>query len=65
MNERPLRVAIIGTAKRSDYLYGPIIKSLPDEVELVSVWGRHVDSVERMGTSFGVPAYTNMDKLMR
>jgi predicted dehydrogenase len=65
MNKRPLRVAILGTAKRSDYLYGPLIKALPDEVELVSVWGRHVDSVERLGKSLGVPAYTDMDKLMR
>jgi predicted dehydrogenase len=65
MNKRPLRVAIIGTAKRSDYLYGPLIKALPDDVELVSVWGRHADAVERLGKSLGVPAYTDMDKLMR
>ena len=65
MNKHPLRLAIIGTAKRSDYLYGPLIKALPDEVELVSVWGRHGDSVERLGKSLGVPAYTDMDKLMR
>ena len=25
----PLRVAIIGTAARSDYLYGPIVQALP------------------------------------
>ena len=54
MSKRPLRVAIIGTAKRSDYLYGPLMKALPDEVELVSVWGRHRDSVERLGKSLGV-----------
>jgi predicted dehydrogenase len=65
MNKHPLRLAIIGTAKRSDYLYGPLIKTLPDEVELVSVWGRHGDSVERLGKSLGVPAYTDMDKLIR
>jgi predicted dehydrogenase len=65
MNKLSLRVAILGTAKRSDYLYGPLIKALPDEVELVSVWGRHVDSVERLGKSLGVPAYTDMDKLIR
>ena len=65
MNKRPLRVAILGTAKRSDYLYGPLIRALPDEVELVSVWGRHGDSVERLGKSLGVPAYTDMDKLIR
>jgi predicted dehydrogenase len=65
MNKRHLRVAIIGTAKRSDYLYGPLIKALPDEVELVSVWGRHTDSVEPLGKSLGVPAYTDIDELVR
>ena len=65
MNKRPLRVAIIGTAKRSDYLYGPLIKALPDEFELVSAWGRHADSVERLGKSLGVPAYIDVDKLVR
>ena len=40
MNQRPMRVAIIGTAKRSDYLYGPVIKALPEEMVLVSAWGR-------------------------
>ena len=64
MNQRPLRVAIIGTAKRSDYLYGPLLKGLPDEVELVSVWGRRADSVQRLGKSLGVPAYTDLDKLI-
>ena len=65
MNKQPLRIAIIGTAKRSDYLYGPLIKAMPDEVELVSVWGRSAESVERLGKSLGVPAYTDMDKLIR
>ena len=61
----PLRVAIIGTARRSDYLYGPIVQALPDEVELVSVWGRSAESAKRLGKSLGVPAYTDLDKLMR
>jgi len=65
MDKNPLRVAIIGTAKRSDYLYGPLINALPDEVELVSVWGRHEDSVERLSLSLGVPGYTNLEKLVR
>src|SRR4030095_7251830 len=65
MNKHPLRVAIIGTAKRSDYLYGPLIKALPNDVELVSVWGRNVDSVEALGKSLRVPTYTDMDKLVR
>lgn len=61
----PLRVAIVGTGRRSDYLYGPILHALPDEVELVSVWGRSQDSAQRLGNSLGVPAYTDLDKLMR
>ena len=42
--KQALRVAIIGTGKRSDYLYGPIIQALPEEVELVAVWGRLTSS---------------------
>lgn len=67
MTERntPLRVAIIGTGKRSDYLYGPIVRALPQEVELVAVWGRSADSAKRLGKSLGVPAYTDLDQLIR
>jgi predicted dehydrogenase len=61
----PLRVAIIGTARRSDYLYGPILQALPEEVELVSVWGRSADSAQKLGASLGVPWYTDLDKLVR
>ena len=65
MEMHPLRVAIIGTAKRSDYLYGPLLRALPNEVELVSVWGRSEESARRLGQSLEAPAYTDMDKLMR
>ena len=51
----PLRVALIGTAARSDYLYGPILQALPGEVELVAVWGRGEESARRLGRSLGVP----------
>lgn len=61
----PLRLAIIGTARRSDYLYGPIVAALPEHVELVSIWGRSEDSARRLGESLGVPWYTDMEKLMR
>lgn len=63
--KRPLRVAIIGTARRSDYLYGPILAALPEEVALVSVWGRAAESARRLGESLGVPWYTNLDQLVR
>ena len=61
----PLRVAIIGTARRSDYLYGPIVHALSEQVELVAVWGRSKDSAQRLGESLGVPAYPNLDQLIR
>lgn len=61
----PLRAAIIGTGRRSDYLYGPIMRALPNEVELVAVWGRSADSAKRLGESLGVPAYTDLDQLIR
>jgi predicted dehydrogenase len=60
----PLRLAIIGTSRRSDYLYGPIIAALPEQVELVSIWGRSTDSARRLGENLGVPWYTDLHKLM-
>jgi predicted dehydrogenase len=65
MTASPLRVAIIGTARRSDYLYGPIIKALPNDVELVSVWGRTESSAQYLGESLGAPWYTDLDRLVR
>jgi predicted dehydrogenase len=60
----PTRVAIIGTAARSDYLYGPLLHALPD-VELVAVWGRSPDSARRLGESLQVPSFTDLDRLIR
>jgi predicted dehydrogenase len=62
--KQPLRVAIIGTAKRSDYLYGPLIAGMPGEFELVGVWGRSADSARRLGESLGTPWYTDLHKLV-
>ena len=64
-DKQPLRVAIIGTARRSDYLYGPLVQALRDEVELVGVWGRSAESARRLGESLGAPWYTDLDRLMR
>ncbi len=58
------RVAILGTARRSSYLYGPLLKALPD-VELVGVWGRSELSAQRLGDALGVPWYTDLERLMR
>ena len=62
---QPLRVAIIGTAKRASYLYGPIVKALTKDVELVSIWGRSTDSARALGEDLGVPWYTDLDQLIQ
>jgi predicted dehydrogenase len=62
--EESIRVAIIGTGKRSFAFYGPVIKQLQG-VQLVSVWGRSRDSAQRLGESLDVPSYTDLDQLVR
>ena len=64
MTQEPIRVAIIGTAKRSAYLYGPLLRAM-EGVELVAVWGRSDDSARRLGASLGVPHFTDLDRLIR
>jgi len=61
----PLRVAIIGTAARSSYLYGPMLKALPGDVKLVSVWGRTAEPAKKLGESLDVPWYTEIEKLVQ
>jgi predicted dehydrogenase len=64
-SNNPIRIAIIGTARRSSYLYGPLLKGLRQDVELVSVWGRSEASAKKLGEYLGVPWYTGMDQLVR
>jgi predicted dehydrogenase len=61
----PLRVAIVGPGRRSGYLYGPLVKALPQDVTLVGVWGRRQESGRRLGEALGVPWYTDLDRLVR
>ncbi len=61
----PLRVAIVGTSTRSDYLYGPLLKAMPEHTTLVAVWGRSVESARKLGESLAVPWYTDLNKLVR
>lgn len=61
---QPIRVAIIGTAARSGYLYGPMLKALPGDVTLVSVWGRSFESAKKLGEGLGVPWFTDIKKLI-
>jgi predicted dehydrogenase len=63
--KQPIRVAIIGTSARSDYLYGPLLKALSDQVTLVAIWGRSTESARHLGESLEVPWYTDLDQLIR
>src|SRR5262245_14446980 len=60
----PIRIALIGTARRSSYLYGPLLRHLPG-VTLVGVWGRSEGSAQKLGEALGVPSYTDLERLMR
>ena len=64
-SKQKLRVAIIGTARRSSYLYGPIVRALADDVELVAVWGRREEPARQLGEEVGAPWYTDLDRLVR
>jgi predicted dehydrogenase len=59
-----IRVAIIGTGKRSLRFYGRLLQQLPG-VELASVWGRSEESARRLGEGLNVPWYTDLDRLIR
>ncbi len=61
----PIRVAIIGTAPRATYMYGPVLQGLPQEAELVAVWGRHEGSASSVGRELSVPWYIDMERLVR
>ena len=60
----PIRVAIVGTARRSTYLYGPLLQALP-AVRLVAVWGRSESSARALARPLQVPAYTNLARLIQ
>lgn len=62
MNSR-IRFALIGAGNRSDYLYGPLLTMLKDEVELVGVWGRSETRARALGEKFHVPWFTDLERL--
>ncbi len=60
----PVRVALIGGSRRSLGVYAPILQALPD-VELVAAWSRSDASAQALGARLGVPAYSDMERMVR
>ncbi|MFN8529707.1 MAG: Gfo/Idh/MocA family oxidoreductase [Anaerolineae bacterium] len=60
-----VRVALIGTSPRAVYMFGPVLRGLAGDVEIVSVWGRSEGSAKRVGEALGVPWYLDIEKLKR
>jgi len=62
MSER-VRFAIVGTSKRSDYLYGPLLTTLANDVAVVGVWGRSETKARALGEKYSVPWFTDLERL--
>jgi predicted dehydrogenase len=62
MSER-IRIIIVGTGKRSDYLYGPLLLLLQKDVEFVGIWGRSEERVRALGEKYAVPWSTDLERL--
>ncbi len=62
MNDR-IRFAIIGTGKRSDTLYAPLLNVLKEDVEFAGVWGRSEDKARELGEKYQVPWFTDLNHL--
>lgn len=62
MNDR-IRFAIIGTGKRSDYLYAPLLNILKEDVEFVGVWGRTEEKARDLGEKYHVSWFTDLDQM--
>jgi predicted dehydrogenase len=62
MSER-IRFVIVGTSKRSDYLYAPLLATINQDVELVGVWGRSEEKAKDLGDKYHVPWFTDLERM--
>src|SRR4030042_2673412 len=62
MSER-IRFVIVGTIKRSDYLYAPLLATINQDVELVGVWGRSEEKAKDLGDKYHVPWFTDLERM--
>jgi predicted dehydrogenase len=62
MSDR-LRFAVVGTGKRCEEIYCPLLNTLDSDVELVGVWGRSEPRARALGEKFRVPWFTDLERL--
>lgn len=62
MTER-VRFAVVGTGRRSEEIYCPLLGSLKDEVEFVGVWGRSEPRARALGEKFRVPWFADLEQM--
>lgn len=62
MSDR-IRFAVIGTGKRSDSVYAPLLNTLREDVEFVGVWGRSESRARDLGEKYHVPWFTDLENL--
>ena len=60
-----LRVAIVGAGQRAGYLYCPLVQQLRDDLELVGIYGRRLESATALGSKHGVAAFDDLDLMVR
>jgi predicted dehydrogenase len=58
-----IRFVIVGASKRSDYLYGPLLTTLTEDVELVGVWGRSEEKAQALAEKYRVPWFTELERM--
>jgi predicted dehydrogenase len=62
MSDR-IRFAIIGTGKRSDTVYAPLLNTLQDDVELVGIWDRSEEKAQAFGDKYHISWFTDLNRL--
>jgi predicted dehydrogenase len=58
-----IHFGIIGTGKRSDYLYAPLLNILKEDVAFVGIWGRSEEKARELGEKYHVPWLTDLNRL--
>ncbi len=59
-----VKLALIGTGRRGSGTYAPIINLLKDDLEFIAVCDADAESVERVAAQYGIPAYTETEKML-